>query len=86
MSKEIIKENVVAAPTLFIGVGGTGCNIVKRVAEMCRPGEVENINFVCLTPTSTTFPALPAAAHISTTFRLPTPRPWATIWTTIRTL
>lgn len=48
MSKEIIKENVVAAPTLFIGVGGTGCNIVKRVAEMCRPGEVENINFVCL--------------------------------------
>ena len=38
MSKEIIKENVVAAPTLFIGVGGTGCNIVKRVAEMCRPG------------------------------------------------
>lgn len=48
MSKEIIKENVVAAPTLFIGVGGTGCNIVKRVAEMCRPGEVENVNFVCL--------------------------------------
>ena len=48
MSKEIIKENVVAAPTLFIGVGGTGCNIVKRVAEMCRPGEVANINFVCL--------------------------------------
>ena len=48
MSKEIIKENVVAAPTLFIGVGGTGCNIVKRVAEMCRPTEKENINFVCL--------------------------------------
>lgn len=48
MSKEIIKENVVAAPTLFIGVGGTGCNIVKRVAEKCRPGEKENINFVCL--------------------------------------
>ena len=45
MSKEIIKENVVAAPTLFIGVGGTGCNIVKRVAEMCRPGEKENIKF-----------------------------------------
>ncbi len=48
MSKEIIKENIVDAPTLFIGVGGTGCNIVKRVAEMCRPSEVENINFVCL--------------------------------------
>lgn len=48
MSKEIIKENIVDAPTLFIGVGGTGCNIVKRVAEICRPGEKENINFVCL--------------------------------------
>ncbi len=48
MSKEILKENEVAAPTLFIGVGGTGCKIVKRVAEMCRPTEVENINFVCL--------------------------------------
>lgn len=48
MAKEIIKPNEIAAPTLFIGVGGTGCNIVKRVAEMCRPEELENINFVCL--------------------------------------
>ena len=48
MSKENIKENVVEAPTLFVGVGGTGCRIVKRVAEMCRPTEVENINFICL--------------------------------------
>ncbi|MCQ2540353.1 MAG: tubulin-like doman-containing protein, partial [Acetatifactor sp.] len=48
MSKELIKENVVEAPTLFVGVGGTGSGIVTKVAEMCRPGEVENINFVCL--------------------------------------
>ena len=48
MAKEIIKDNVVEAPTLFVGVGGTGSGIVQRVAEMCRPGEVENINFVCL--------------------------------------
>ena len=48
MGKEIIKENVVDAPTVFIGIGGTGCDIVKRVAEMCRPGETENINFACL--------------------------------------
>lgn len=48
MAKEIIKANVIEAPTLFIGVGGTGCKIVKKVAEMCRPGETENINFVCL--------------------------------------
>ena len=48
MSREIIKDNVVDAPTLFVGVGGTGSDIVKMVAEMCRPGEVENISFVCL--------------------------------------
>lgn len=48
MAKEIIKDNIVEAPTLFVGVGGTGCDIVKLVAEMCKPGEVENINFVCL--------------------------------------
>lgn len=48
MSKEIIKENVVEAPTLFVGVGGTGSKIVKGVAEMCGPTEVQNINFVCL--------------------------------------
>lgn len=48
MAKELIKENVIEAPTLFVGVGGTGCRIVTRVAEMCRPGEKENINFVCL--------------------------------------
>lgn len=48
MAKENLKINVVEAPTLFVGVGGTGCDVVKRVAEKCRPGEAENINFVCL--------------------------------------
>ncbi|MBO5199887.1 MAG: hypothetical protein J6B93_01275 [Clostridia bacterium] len=48
MAKEKVKINQVEAPTLFIGVGGTGCDIVKRVAEMCRPGETANISFVCL--------------------------------------
>ncbi len=48
MKKENIKPNEVAAPTIFIGVGGTGSEIVRRVAEMCRPEEKENINFVCL--------------------------------------
>ena len=48
MSKEKVMINQVEAPTLFIGVGGTGCDIVKQVAEMCRPGETENVNFVCL--------------------------------------
>ena len=48
MTKEIIKDNVVDAPTLFLGVGGTGSKIVRYVAEMCKPGEVENVNFVCM--------------------------------------
>ncbi|MDY3281636.1 tubulin-like doman-containing protein [Dysosmobacter sp.] len=48
MAREILKDNVVTAPTLFIGVGGTGCRIIKGVAEMCKPSERENISFVCL--------------------------------------
>ncbi len=47
-AKEHIKENVVTAPTLFIGVGGTGCGIVTQVAAMCRGSEKDNVNFVCL--------------------------------------
>ncbi len=46
--KEIVKANEVIAPTLFVGVGGTGCKIVKKVADMCQPAEKENINFLCL--------------------------------------
>ena len=34
--------------TLFVGVGGIGSDIVRRVAEMCRDGETENIRFVSL--------------------------------------
>lgn len=45
---EILKPNEVVAPTLFVGVGGTGCKIVKKVADLCAPEEKENINFLCL--------------------------------------
>ncbi|MCD8364652.1 MAG: tubulin-like doman-containing protein [Clostridiales bacterium] len=48
MKRENLKPNEVGAPTIFIGVGGAGSEIVRRVAEMCRPKERENINFVCL--------------------------------------
>ena len=48
MSKENLKPNKIEAPTLFVGLGGTGCQIVKMVADMCRPEEMENINFLCL--------------------------------------
>ena len=48
MAKEILKPNEVKAPTLFIGVGGTGGKIVKKVAEMCRPEEKTNVNFAVL--------------------------------------
>ena len=45
---EKLKPNEVAAPTLFVGVGGTGCKIIKKVADLCAPEEKENINFLCL--------------------------------------
>ena len=47
-NKENLKPNEVAAPTLFVGVGGTGCKIVKKVCDLCAPEEKENINFLCL--------------------------------------
>ncbi len=47
-NKEKLKPNEVAAPTLFVGVGGTGSKIVKKVADLCRDEEKENINFLCL--------------------------------------
>ena len=48
LQKEKLKTNEVVAPTLFVGVGGTGCKIVKKVADLCAPAEKENINFLCL--------------------------------------
>ncbi len=48
VKKEKLKPNEVVAPTLFVGVGGTGCKIVKKVADLCLPEEKENINFLCL--------------------------------------
>ncbi|MCR5611490.1 MAG: tubulin-like doman-containing protein [Clostridiales bacterium] len=48
LNEEKLKTNEVAAPTLFVGVGGTGCKIVKKVADLCAPEEKENINFLCL--------------------------------------
>ena len=45
---ENLKPNEVVAPTLFVGVGGTGCKIIKKVADLCAPEEKENINFLCL--------------------------------------
>lgn len=48
MKKENLKANEVVAPTLFVGVGGTGCKIVKKVCDLCAPEEKENINFLCM--------------------------------------
>ena len=45
---ENLKTNEVVAPTLFVGVGGTGGKIVKKVCDLCAPEEKENINFLCL--------------------------------------
>lgn len=47
MSKE--KLNINRPPeTLFIGLGGIGSEIVTRIAELCRPGEEENLRFVAM--------------------------------------
>jgi len=43
-----VKANEINATYLFLGVGGCGCDIVKRIAKRCHPLERENISFVCM--------------------------------------
>ncbi len=43
-----VNANEVNATYLFLGVGGCGCDIVKRIAKRCHPDERENISFVCM--------------------------------------
>ncbi len=45
--KEKTNANKVPA-TIFIGCGGIGSDIVKKVAELCQPGEEENLRFVVM--------------------------------------
>lgn len=47
MSKELLQPNHVAA-TLFVGVGGIGSKIVKRVAEKCINDDIDAVRFVTL--------------------------------------
>lgn len=45
------KENIqcnVTKETLFVGVGGIGSRIVKKVAEKCRGSETDNLRFVVM--------------------------------------
>ena len=42
--REKIQANEVAAPTLIVGVGGTGCKIVKKVADLCQDKEKEKLS------------------------------------------
>lgn len=46
--KEELKPNEVNAAYLFLGIGGAGCDIVKRIAKRCHPSERENISFLCM--------------------------------------
>lgn len=46
--KEELKANEVNAAYLFLGIGGAGCDIVKRIAKRCHPAERENISFLCM--------------------------------------
>lgn len=45
--KEILQPNEVNS-TLFVGVGGIGSRIIKRVADSCINDKVDNIRFVTL--------------------------------------
>ncbi len=45
---EELKPNEVNAAYLFLGIGGAGCEIVKRIAKRCHPAERENISFLCM--------------------------------------
>jgi len=45
---EELKPNEVNAAYLFLGIGGAGCDIVKRVAKRCHPAERDNISFLCM--------------------------------------
>ncbi len=47
MKKEILQPNHVDA-TLFIGVGGIGSDIVKRVADLCIDDDTSAVRFVTL--------------------------------------
>lgn len=45
MKKEILKPNSVGA-TLFVGLGGIGSDIVKRVADLCIDDDTSAVRFV----------------------------------------
>lgn len=45
--KEKLSSNV-TKETLFVGVGGIGSDIVKKVAELCKGSETDNIKFVVM--------------------------------------
>ena len=47
MKKEILKPNEVAA-TLFVGVGGIGSKIIKRVADLAAGDNTEAVRFVTM--------------------------------------
>lgn len=47
IKKENVQSNV-TKETLFVGVGGIGSDIVRRVAERCRGTELDNIKFVVM--------------------------------------
>ena len=43
-----IKPNEVNANYLFLGIGGCGSEIIRRVAKRCHEEERKNISFVCM--------------------------------------
>ena len=47
VKKERVNSNV-TKETLFVGVGGIGSDIVRRVALRCKGSEADNIKFVAM--------------------------------------
>ena len=49
MQKEKETNHYDGAPTLFVGVGGTGSEIIRKLVNLCSPEEKRNnVNFIVM--------------------------------------
>lgn len=67
------------APTLLIGLGGTGCKIIERVSKMVTGEQRNNIAFAVLIRISMICAAFRNAIHSSKPFRHLQNKLWASI-------
>ena len=60
--------------TLFVGVGGIGSDIVRRVAEMCAPGETDSIRFVSMDTNANDLKKVKGSKAVITTIQTSSPQ------------